>query len=330
MTKRAGVIHKMILAGDIGGTNTRLAFFEKGEIIREEKFSSRDHPDLETIIQKFLSGKKVKAACFGLAGTIHNDVCKTTNLSWVIDAKKIEKQFSIPKVYLLNDLEANAYGIKALSPEEFFVLQEGVLQKGNLSLVSAGTGLGEASLIWDGKRHIPVPSEGGHADFAPRNALEAELLLYLQSKYGRVSCERVISGPGLYNLFQFLIETGKETLIEPVQKEMKEKDPAKVLSEWGGQRMDPACTRALDWFISLYGAEAGNAALKFLPFGGMYIGGGIAPCLAKQFKEGAFCSSFCDKGRLKQVLESIPIRIIMNDQAALLGAALYVEEKYES
>lgn len=315
----------MILAGDIGGTNTRLAFFEQGEIVHEEKFPSKNFHNLEDIVHRFLNGKKVKTACFGLAGTIHNGKCKTTNLPWIIDSKQIEKSLHIPKVHLLNDLEANAYGIQALSPEEFFTLQEGIAQKGSCALVSAGTGLGEANLFWDGNKHIPVASEGGHSDFAPRDLLETELLLYLKKKFDHVSYERVVSGPGIYSLFQFLIETGKEILTDPVEKEMKEKDPSRVIAEWGGQRIDPACTRALDWFISLYGAEAGNTALKFLPFGGLYLGGGIAPRLAKQFQQGSFLSSFCNKGRFKALLEAIPIKIIMNDQAALLGAALYAE-----
>lgn len=315
----------MILAGDIGGTNTRLALFEAGEITLEQKFLSRTYENLEEIVQKFLKNRKVKSACFGIAGTVHNGICRTTNLPWTVDAAHIAKSLHIPKVHLLNDLEANGYGINALTPEEFFTIQEGVQQVGSQALISAGTGLGETNLFWNGKTHHPIASEGGHADFAPRDELEVELFLYLKKKFPHVSYERVISGPGLHAIFQFLVETGKESFSPHLEKEMKMKDPSRVISEWGGQRQDKACIRAVDWFISLYGAEAGNVALKFLPYGGIYIGGGIAPHLAKQFKQGAFCSSFCNKGRFKTLLESIPIRIIMNDQAALFGAASYAE-----
>jgi len=315
----------MILAGDIGGTNTRLALFENGRIVQEQKFPSRDHQSLEEIVREFLKGKKVKSACFGIAGIIRDGKCKPTNLPWILDEVHLSKGLHIPRVHLLNDLEANAYGIRVLKKEELFVVQEGEAREGMRALISAGTGLGEAGLAWDGKTHRPFPSEGGHVDFAPRDALEVELLLYLQKKLKHASYERVISGPGLHTLFQFLVETGKETFNENIRKEMEKREPPRVISEWGEQKKDKACTRAVEWFISLYGAEAGNVALKFLALGGVYIGGGIAPQLANNFLHGAFCSSFCNKGRFKTLLQSIPIYIIMNDKTALLGAASYAE-----
>lgn len=322
MRKRGG----MILAGDIGGTNTRLAFFEKGKISGDEKkFPSHKYNSLEEIIREFLDGKKVDKACFGVAGPVRDGKCKITNLSWIIDAAHISQTLKIPSVHLLNDLEANAYGLKALKKEELFLLHQGKPQKGNQALIAAGTGLGEAGLFWDGKTHHPFACEGGHTDFAPRNAMEIELLVYLQKKFGHVSYERVISGPGLQSLFEFLVETGREKWDPAVKEEMQQGDPSRVISERGRMNTDQACVHALDWFISLYGAEAGNMALKFFALGGFYVGGGIAPHLVDKMKKGSFHSSFVNKGRFKELLDSIPIWIVLNDNAALLGAANFAD-----
>lgn len=314
---------KMILAGDIGGTNTRLALFEQGKIAGpEKKYPSRSYQGLEEIVREFLGGKKVSRACFGVAGPVREGVCKATNLPWVVDAAQMSRSLQIPSVHLLNDLEANAYGIKVLKPEELALLHEGKKQKGNQALISAGTGLGEAGLYWDGEKHHPFACEGGHSDFAPRNALEIELFVYLKKKYPHVSYERVVSGPGLYEIYRFLIETGREKTSSQVEAEMKKGDPAAVVSEWGRLNKDLGCVHALDWFISLYGAEAGNLALKFLALGGVYIGGGIAPHILEKMKRG-FATAFADKGRFKPLLETIPIWVVLNDNAALLGAASY-------
>jgi glucokinase len=314
----------MILAGDIGGTNTRLAFFENGKIAGEEKkYPSHKYNSLEEIIWEFLNGKKVDRACFGVAGPVREGKSKITNLSWVIDAEHIRQKIKIPVVHLLNDLEANAYGLKALQKNELFLLHEGKPQKGNQALIAAGTGLGEAGLFWDGKKHQPFACEGGHTDFAPRNAKEIELFVYLQKQFGHVSYERVISGPGLENLFRFLIETGREKWDPKLKEEMKKRDPARVISDWGKEGKDRACVHTLEWFLSLYGAEAGNMALKFLSLGGFYVGGGIAPHLIDQMKKGGFHSAFIDKGRFRELLDSIPIWIVLNDNAALLGAGNY-------
>lgn len=315
-----------ILAGDIGGTHTRLAFFEKGEMVGEErKFPSHEYQNLEEIVREFLAGESIERACFGIAGTVRDGKCKTTNLPWVIDAARMSQSLRISSVHLLNDLEANAYGLQKLKKEELFLLHKGEEQIGNQALIAAGTGLGEAGLIWDGKRHIPFACEGGHTDFAPRNALEIELLVYLQKQFGHVSYERMISGPGLHLLFNFLVQTGRETLSPSVKEAMQRQDPSRVISERGSRGEDGSCARALEWFISLYGAESGNMALKFLAIGGMYVGGGIAPHLVQQMKGGAFHASFVNKGRFRELLESIPIWIVLNDNAALLGAAHYAE-----
>lgn len=318
---------KMILAGDIGGTNTRLALFEQGKMAGpEKKYPSRNYPGLEEIVQEFLGGKRVERACFGVAGPVREEVCKATNLPWVVDAAKMSRTLQIPSVHLLNDLEANAYGIKVLKREEFVIINEGKPQKGNQALISAGTGLGEAGLYWDGQKHHPFACEGGHSDFAPRNALEIELFVYLKKKYPHVSYERVVSGPGLYEIYRFLIETGREKASPEAEEEMKKGNPAAIVSEWGRLNKDPGCIHALDWFISLYGAEAGNLALKFLALGGVYIGGGIAPHIVDKMKHGFF-AAFADKGRFKPLLETIPIWVVLNDNAALLGAASYAAGK---
>jgi glucokinase len=316
----------MILAGDIGGTNTRLALFQEGKMVgKEKKFSSKSYKSLEEIIQEFLGSRKVEKACFGIAGAVYQGKCKATNLAWVVDAENIKRVHHIRSVHLLNDLVANTYGIRVLQKQDLYLLHQGVKQEGNQGLISAGTGLGEAGLLFDGQKHIPFASEGGHTDFAPRDELEVELFLYLKKKFTHVSYERVLSGPGLYNLFQFLIDTGKETCSAELKAEMEKSDPSRVISSWGLQNKDRACSRALDWFISLYGAEAGNVALKFLSFGGIYLGGGIAPHLVERMKNGIFYDSFVNKGRFKPLLESIPIWVILNDDAALLGAAFYAE-----
>lgn len=300
----------MILAGDIGGTHTRLALFEKGRMVVEErKFNSRDYPGLEEIVREFLQQTKVAKACFGIAGPIKDQKCKTTNLAWVVDAAQISRSLQIPFVHLLNDLEANAYGLKVLKEDELFVLQPGKPEKANQALIAAGTGLGEAGLVWDGKKHHVFACEGGHVDFAPRGALEVELYQYLAKKFGHVSYERVVSGPGMANVYQFLVETGREK---------------------GSVKLDAAAIahsspKTVELFLSVYGAEAGNLALKFLAMGGVYLGGGIAPHMVNEIKMGPFVAAFSDKGRFKDLLKSIPIWIVLNDNAALLGAALYAE-----
>lgn len=318
----------MILAGDIGGTHTRLALFEKGKMIVEKKFDSKKYKGLQQAIEEFLreTKGKVERACLGVAGPVRNGVCKATNLPWIIDSHELSRNLSIPFVRLLNDLEANAYGIRVLKKDELLLLHQGQpSQQGNQALISAGTGLGEAGLYWDGIEHRPFACEGGHADFAPRDEMECELLIFMKKKFGHVSYERVISGPGLFLLYQFLIETKREKAKSEVQRAMEETDPSVVVSEWGRTNRDSACSRAVDWFISLYGAEAGNLALKFLSLGGVYIGGGIAPILKERMQSRLFLNAFFNKGRFQGLLESISVWMILNNDAALLGAASFGE-----
>lgn len=343
----------MILAGDIGGTKTNLALYEwtteRTEPIRLESFHSRDYTSLEDILQEFLepptpptaldgvataetgsmhepkpSTERIPlaAACFGIAGPVIDNHSQTTNLPWVVDGAKIAKQFDIPRVQLLNDLEATAYGILLLRPEEIEVLNPGVQPKKRqaLALIAAGTGLGEAILFWDGSSYRPMPSEGGHADFAPNNDNEIELLRYLRSQYLHVSYERLLSGPGLHAIYEYLRDTKKN---EPtwLAEKVKAGNPAAEIAEAGLKGQADIAKQALDLFASIYGAEAGNLALKALALDGVYIGGGIAPKLIQKLQDGTFMKAFTNKGRYKRLMANMPVKVVMNQQTALLGAA---------
>jgi len=317
----------MILAGDIGGTKTRLGLFtvtkERFHLLFEKTFLSENYRGLENILREFLSEQKeIDVACFGVAAPVIGRIIRLTNLPWVIDTQLLQKELSIRKVETINDLVANAYGISVLKKSDFEVINIGQIRKGNAALLSAGTGLGEAILFWNGKQHLPSPSEGGHADFAPRNHLEIELLRYLLDRFGHVSYERVLSGTGLFYIYQFLKDS-KKFGHEPewLSKEMKQRNPAAIISEMARQKKNRLCTMTLDIFTSIYGAAAGSLALHVLAVGGVYIGGGIAPKIIWKLKDGTFMKAFKDKGRYSALLSQIPVKVIMNERAALLGAA---------
>jgi glucokinase len=318
----------VILVGDIGGTNTRLAIIDmvKGHFnfLAEETFASREEPSLESALRKFLSKAlhPITRASLGVAGPIRHGRCEATNLPWVIDSQEIARQLNLPRIGLINDWEAGAYGIAGLETKDFEVLNQGTHDaQGNRAVIAAGTGLGEVGLFWDGKEYTPFPSEGGHADFAPRNHLEMDLLDYLLKRHARVSAERVISGPGLFNIYQFLKDTGRAE--EPIWlvDQMRQKDPPVVITENALAGKSSLCTQALDLFISLYGAEAGNLALKVMATGGLYLGGGIAPKILAKLKDPVFMNAFTAKGRMRPLLQAIPVRVILNPKVALIGAA---------
>ena len=322
----------MILAGDIGGTHSRLALLDlKNPAVPTQiiVFESRSHASLQEIIVAYLKETKAKPtmACFGIAGAVRNGTCHTTNLPWSIDQKLLGKLLGIP-FFLLNDLEASGYGLQLLRPDELQVVQEGTPQKGNAVLVSAGTGLGEAGLFWDGKKLLPFASEGGHADFAAQSDEELALFQFLRKENDHVSYERLVSGPGLYSLYRFLVETGREPRCEAVESRDSTKAPSRIISELGTTQGDPTCQRVLDLFVSFYGAAAGNAALHFLAIGGVYLGGGIAPQLVKEFQSGAFVEAFIRKGRFTDFMRSIPVHIILNPRTTLLGAAEYLRQTH--
>lgn len=321
----------MILAGDIGGTSTRLAFFQvvgdRLVQIESEKFSSRAYNGLDAIVKEFLQHhpNKVEHAAFGIAGPVYKERVETTNLPWVVDAARLASELVTGSVSLLNDLEANTYGIFELTPNDFAVINPGTpVDGGNIGVISAGTGLGESGAIWDGSRFVVLAGEGGHADFAPRNEEEIELLRYGQKQFGaHVSYERVLSGPGLHFLYQFLRDTGRGTEEDWLRQELRHNDPSAIIGRYGLDGKSELCVRALDLFVSIYGAEAGNLALKLMATRGVFIGGGIAPKLLPKLQNGGFMEAFTAKGRFAKGLSAIPVRVLLNDQAALLGAARY-------
>ncbi len=320
----------MILAGDVGGTSTRLGFFEVAGArllpVVEETYRSRDHTGLEEIVRAFVAARRLKPkhAAFGIAGPVRQGVVRTPNLPWVVEAARIAADLGLAEVMLLNDLEANAHGVWELTPADFAVLNPGAPGAiGNAAIIAAGTGLGEAGFYWDGLRHHPFACEGGHADFAPRNDLEAQLLLYLWKKPGHVSYERVLSGPGLHVVYEFLRDSGRGQEDPRVRERMSREDPSAVVGMEALDGTCPLCVQALDLLVSIYGAEAGNLALKILAAGGVYVGGGIAPKILKKLQGPAFLEAFVSKGRMRPLLEAIPVRVILNDKTALLGAARF-------
>ena len=331
----------MILAGDVGGTKVHLALYDfaNGRLrsIRDQKFPAVEYASLDDVVHKFLAGDgtnvtqggDILAACFGCPGPVREGRLKLTNLPWTLDTRDLVKSLSIPHIFLINDLEATGYGIPELAPESIFTLQEGDLEAtGHAGLMAAGTGLGQALLIWDGQKHRPIASEGGHADFAARSNREIALLDYLRSTLkGRVSWERVVSGIGIKNVYAFLRDV--EKIDEPgwLHDRMQTEDPNAVIGECAEDGSSSLCFETMKIFSGAYGAEAGNIALQVLATGGMYLGGGIAPKILKTLKNGTFTQAFVDKGRLSSMVESVPIRVILDDTCALLGAAAYAEAR---
>lgn len=313
------------LAGDIGGTKVHLALFNRGrrDWLVDEKFRSSHYHSLEEIVISFLSKhqRKVDRACFGVAGLVQGKHSNATNLPWTIESDNLARVIGIGQVDLLNDLEANAYGINWLSSEEFLLINAGKEIQGNAALISAGTGLGEAGIYWDGKKHRPFACEGGHTSYAPENDQEIELLHYLRSRFEHVSYERLLSGAGLFSLYRFLIDH----LGEKENREVSiAENPAKAISKLGLEKKCRTCEHALDWFIEIFGSEGGNLCLKMLAVGGLYIGGGIAPKIAPLFISGKFMKRMIAKGRFSSLLTQIPVKLILNENTALLGAAYYV------
>jgi glucokinase len=319
----------LILAGDIGGTKSNLGLFQAGDLrspITERSFPSRDFPGLEQIVREFLTVAKcegqIDCACFGIAGLIVDESCRTPNLPWTITAQGIRAVLEIEAVTLINDLVSTGYGVPLLKPEELLTLNAGSPPKsGNAALIAAGTGLGEATLHWAGNRYEPVASEGGHADFAPRNDIQIELLKHLIGRFGHVSYERVLSGPGLFNIYSFLRDAGYAGEEPWLAEKIKTSDPSAVISQTALAGQSELCGKALDMFVSIYGAESGNLALKAMAVTGIYVGGGIAPKIIERLRGPDFMRAFCDKSRLSAVMQRLPVQIILNPKTALYGAA---------
>ncbi|MGL4540583.1 MAG: glucokinase [Candidatus Rhabdochlamydia sp.] len=323
----------MLLSGDIGGTKVSLALFEEDKklhCIEEKTFHSRDFSNFSSLLHHFLMQfpkMSISRAGFGIAGPVQDGVCRTTNLPWTVSAEELQHQCKIPHVFLLNDLEASGWGLQLLSPGKYVTLNEGKKTTGNRVLISAGTGLGEAGLFWNTKIHQPIATEGGHTDFAPCNEEQVELFSYLYKQYKHVSYERVLSGFGLYQIYRFLVDTHKEESDPEIEMISTKLEPQKIIVEKALEGLSAACMHAAELFVSIYGAEAGNLALKYLARGGVYLGGGLAPRLLPFFKHGGFMSAFTAKGRFSSLMQDIPIHLILEDKTALFGAAHYAKLK---
>ena len=319
----------MVLAGDIGGTKTVLALISPDDGVmrplREEQFASRDYDSLDAILRLFLKDADARptAASFGVAGPVLEQTARTTNLPWVIEADAISRQFEIPIVHLLNDLQATATAVPHLEPEEVCALNEGQKDpRGNIAVIAPGTGLGEAFLTWTGQRYLAFASEGGHASFAPVTREQLELLEYLERRFGHVSFERVCSGSGFPNIYDYLVATGHYEEPEWLRDQVAEaKDPTPIIVEAGYKRTAPLCIAVLDLFVRILGGVAGNMALKVMATGGLYLGGGIPPRILSRLQKQDFLDAICYKGRFRDWLSRIPVYVIINPKAALHGAA---------
>ena len=330
----------MILAGEIGATRTRLAAYETDanrlQCVVEKTFMSQNHASLSEILPQFTrtEGIPVHSACFGVAGPVRAGRSKISNLPWTIDAKELAAQLKLPTVGLLNDLEAYAYGIDALDSKDFITLSAGSENaEGNRAVISAKTGLGMAGLYWDGFRHHPFACEGGHADFAPRDQIQTELLAYLQKEYRRVSCERILSGPGIRHIYDFLRDAKKMEEPTSLREQLSSaSDPSPVISRMAMEKKSPICEQTMSIFVSVFGAEAGNCALRYMTTGGIFIGGVIAAKIAAKMQDGTFMQAFLDKGRMESILKDMPVQIIVNDDCGLIGAARYtlVQKAFKS
>lgn len=322
-----------LLAGDIGGTKTilRLDQVQAGarETLAQSTYPSAQYSDLNSIIQVFLAevgGARPRRACLAIAGPVIDNRSQLSNLSWTLDAQQMQQALQIPDVHLINDFAGVGYGILALQPADLCILQAApALPQQPIAVLGAGTGLGEALLVWQQDQYQVLPLEGGHTDFPARTPLEIGLLQYLKQRHGRVSVERVVSGQGLYGIYQYLCETGFAPESSQVRLAIQSSAPAAVISSHGLARTDVLCEQALEMFVAAYGAEAGNLALKSLPYGGVYIAGGIGPKILAKMQDGAFIKNFLDKGRLQPLLEKIQVSLILNPQVGLMGAALLAE-----
>ncbi|WP_392533524.1 glucokinase [Nostoc sp. C117] len=334
----------LLLAGDIGGTKTILRLVEASDsqslhTIYQESYHSADFPDLVPIVQQFLAKANTlipQKACFAIAGPIVENTAKLTNLIWFLDTERLQQELGIPQISLINDFTAIGYGILGLETEDLHTLQVGQCQaEAPIAIIGAGTGLGQGFLIKQGNSYKVFPSEGGHVDFAPRNEIEFQLLKHLLEKHRiqRISVERVVSGMGIVSIYQFLRDrkfaTESPDIAEIVRtweqeagQEEKSVDPGAAIGTAAVERRDRLCEQTLQLFINAYGAEAGNLALKLLPYGGLYIAGGIAPKILPLIESSDFLFNFTQKGRMRSLLEQIPLYIILNSQVGLIGAAL--------
>lgn len=319
---------RWVLAGDVGGTKTNLAVYAVGlsgalRLVREASVPSRGAASLEAVVGQFLAigGEPIAAAAFGIAGPVLGGVVDVTNLPWHVEAPALARRIGCPAVRLLNDLETTAYGALHLADADLLVLSAGAPLPGNRAVIAAGTGLGQGVLFWDGARHHPSATEGGHVDFGPRDAREDALAQFLRPRLGRVTWERVLSGPGLHNLFTFLVEGEGRRIAPAVRARLAAGDPSAVIGELGVSGGCPVCVEAVELFVSLYGSQAGNLALSALALGGVYVGGGIVTKLLPRITAGGFVRAFHDKAPHEALMRRMPLSVILSAKASLLGAA---------
>lgn len=312
-----------ILAGDIGGTKVLLQLSEAGEVLHEQQFVSANYASFDQLLEQFFEAidGTVSVACFGVAGPVEGDTAKVTNLPWQLDAQQLQHHFSISKVILINDFQAVGHGIAALPEEAIEILQQGTPKpQGVRALIGAGTGLGQAIMVWSGDHYQVLATEGGHVDFAPTDELQLDLWRYMRLNSYRVTYEHLVSGKGLVSIFNFLRERNPELLSQRMAMAMKEGDEAAVISRYALESSDTLSNQALDLFISLYGAQVGNHALNTLPYGGLYIAGGIAPKLIERIKQGGFMTAFHNKAPMAELMPNFPVKVVMEPKVGLLGA----------
>ncbi|MBA3715558.1 MAG: glucokinase [Pyrinomonadaceae bacterium] len=322
----------MIIAGDIGGTKTNIALFESdgrsiGTITTLESFPSSEYISLDAILDEFVAKHRphLTHACFGIAGPVIGGRVDATNLAWAVSTEGLTGALGVKSAALINDLEAMAYGVETLTPAQLHTVNPGDSppRHGNRALIAAGTGLGVAGIFWDGAHYHPMPSEGGHIDFAPRTALESDLLEWLTEKVGgHVSYERILSGPGLLNIYSFLLDKRFAGEMPELAMEIRAaEDPSAAISKSALAKESELAMEALDMFVEIYGAMAGNLALILKSVGGVFVGGGIAPKILEKMKDGAFLKTFLDKGRMKHLVASMPVHVILDNKTSLYGAA---------
>ena len=320
----------IILAGDVGGTKTYLAMYEPSELdfepLFEARYTTRDYADISALLAAFVaeSGQAPQRIVIGVPGPVRQLPVRAVNLPWMIDPEQIKSQLGVAQVDLLNDLQATSYGTLALQKDDLYTLNAGERDaEGNIAVIAAGTGLGEGGLVWAGERHVSIASEGGHSTFSPSSYLEADLGRYLQKQFDHISWERIISGPGLASIYDFLCERQPERQSAWMREALTEGDRSNIIANAALEEQCELAREAMDLFVYLYGCEAGNLALKFMSTGGLYIGGGVAPKIIARLQHGRFMEGFLHKGRMRPALESIPVHVLLNDKTALLGAAYW-------
>ncbi|QDP86553.1 glucokinase [Chryseobacterium sp. SNU WT5] len=318
-----------ILAADVGGTKTDLALFqiEDGQLIsiKIERYPTSDHDSFINAFRAFYGDEisTIDCACFGVAGPVEGNKVHGVNFAWEIDATKLEKELNIKRILLINDLEANAFGLSALEESDFIVLTEDKKGEGNAAIISPGTGLGEAGMYWDGSKYHPYATEGGHCSFGPSNDLDMKLWEYLNDEFDHVSWERVVSGQGIKNIYQFLRKYKGEKEPEWLTEQIKNEDAAIAISSAALENKDSTCVETLKLFLKYLATESAQLALKAKATGGIYIGGGIAPKVLDLIDKNEFYKNFTNVGRMKHLLKTIPVKIVLNDKTALMGAAYY-------